>query len=123
MWSCPRLISYLLQQAGAFLLDSRVADSARSRLGVIKTLGVEDDIWSPRHGLKGKIDVTLDSSITDSIGFNRRTTIPFEIKTGRANAGMEHRAQTMLYTLLMSDLYGESRPQFCHSRRLRIPRR
>lgn len=31
--------------------------------------------------------------------------MPFEIKTGRATAGMEHRAQTMLYTLLMSERY------------------
>lgn len=35
---------------------------------------------------------------------------PFEIKTGRTNAGMEHRAQTMLYTLLMEDRYSQSRP-------------
>ncbi|GAA5899795.1 bifunctional ATP-dependent DNA helicase/ssDNA endodeoxyribonuclease DNA2 [Sporobolomyces salmoneus] len=94
-------------KADAHLLDSRVAEAARSRLAVLKTLAVEEDIWSPRHGLKGKIDVSLDSSITDSIGFNRRGTMPFEIKTGKANAGMEHRAQTMLYTLLMSDLYNE----------------
>ncbi|GAA5964056.1 hypothetical protein JCM3765_000884 [Sporobolomyces pararoseus] len=91
----------------ALLLDSRVAEASRSRLAVLKTLAVEEDIWSPRHGLKGKIDVSLDSAITDAVGFNRKGTIPFEIKTGRANAGMEHRAQTMLYTLLMSDLYNE----------------
>jgi len=33
--------------------------------------------------------------------------MPLEIKTGRATAGLEHRAQTMLYTLLMSERYGE----------------
>ena len=32
-------------------------------------------------------------------------TMPFEIKTGRAVGVMEHRAQTMLYTLLMEDRY------------------
>lgn len=31
---------------------------------------------------------------------------PFEIKTGRAIAAMEHRAQTMLYTLLTAERYG-----------------
>lgn len=35
-------------------------------------------------------------------------TMPFEIKTGRAVGVMEHRAQTMLYTLLMEDRYCES---------------
>ena len=32
--------------------------------------------------------------------------MPFEIKTGMSRAGMEHRAQTMLYTLLMEERYG-----------------
>lgn len=32
---------------------------------------------------------------------------PLEIKTGRAIGVMAHRAQTMLYTLLMEDRYGE----------------
>jgi hypothetical protein len=32
--------------------------------------------------------------------------MPFEIKTGMSKAGMEHRAQTMLYTLLMEERYG-----------------
>ena len=36
--------------------------------------------------------------------------MPFEIKTGRAVAGMEHRAQTMLYTLLMGERYGTEVP-------------
>jgi hypothetical protein len=31
--------------------------------------------------------------------------MPFEIKTGRAVGVMEHRAQTMLYTLLMEERY------------------
>ncbi|KAF9804281.1 hypothetical protein IEO21_09435 [Rhodonia placenta] len=37
-------------------------------------------------------------------------TMPLEIKTGRAVAGMEHRAQTMLYTLLMAERYGTEVP-------------
>lgn len=36
--------------------------------------------------------------------------MPFEIKTGRSVAGMEHRAQTMLYTLLMGERYGTEIP-------------
>lgn len=36
--------------------------------------------------------------------------MPLEIKTGRAVAGMEHRAQTMLYTLLMAERYGTEVP-------------
>lgn len=36
--------------------------------------------------------------------------MPFEIKTGRSIAGMEHRAQTMLYTLLAEERYGVQVP-------------
>lgn len=36
--------------------------------------------------------------------------MPLEIKTGRAVAGMEHRAQTMLYTLLMAERYHSEVP-------------
>ncbi|GAA5836873.1 hypothetical protein JCM9279_007686 [Rhodotorula babjevae] len=94
-------------QADAFLSDPRALDTARSRLAITSTLGVEDDIWSPRFGLKGKIDVSTSSAVVDSVGFTRRGTTPFEIKTGRTSAGMEHRAQTMLYTLLVTDRYDQ----------------
>ena len=32
---------------------------------------------------------------------------PLELKTGKSSYALEHRAQTLLYTLLMSDRYGE----------------
>ncbi|GAA5824913.1 hypothetical protein JCM11251_005391 [Rhodosporidiobolus azoricus] len=91
----------------ALLSDPRAADTARSRLAINSTFSIEEDVWSPRFGLKGKIDASTSTTVVDSIGFTRKGTTPFEIKTGRANAGMEHRAQTMLYTLLMSDRYDE----------------
>ncbi|GAA6036376.1 hypothetical protein JCM8097_001691 [Rhodosporidiobolus ruineniae] len=91
----------------ALLSDPRAASSARSRLAITSTLSIEEDIWSPRYGLKGKIDVSTAATLVDSVGFTRKGTMPFEVKTGRATAGMEHRAQTMLYTRLMSDRYDE----------------
>jgi DNA replication ATP-dependent helicase Dna2 len=94
-----------------------------SLLAITKVHDVEEDIWSPTYGLKGKIDVTIQGIISDPIysstgthRTNPRQTplsrkvvdapLPLEIKTGRASAGMEHRAQTMLYTLLLSERYG-----------------
>lgn len=83
---------------------------------------IEEDIWSPTYGLKGKIDASVQAVISDiedssnpfTIARPKRTTFthaaPLEIKTGRAVAGMEHRAQTMLYTLLMSERYGMDVP-------------
>lgn len=71
---------------------------------------VEEDIWSPKWGLKGKVDASVQ------VGINRNPSkgsvveenvAPLEIKTGRSVGVMAHRAQTMLYTLLMEDRYGE----------------
>lgn len=81
---------------------------------------MEEDIWSPTYGMKGKLDATVQASITSpspstfSRNANKTSTpaqiskshpAPFEIKTGRTIAGTEHRAQTLLYTLLTSERY------------------
>jgi DNA replication ATP-dependent helicase Dna2 len=72
---------------------------------------VEETIWSPSYGMKGVIDVSIDTRIVQEEGIlreDRQWIMPFEIKTGRSVGGIEHRAQTMLYTLLMAERYGES---------------
>ncbi|TKA52359.1 hypothetical protein B0A53_04828 [Rhodotorula sp. CCFEE 5036] len=93
----------------AFLSDPQAKDADRCRLAITKSVAEEEDVWSPRTGLKGKIDVTTLTRLADprQPGTVRTTPTPFEIKTGRANAGMEHRAQTMLYTLLLEDRYDQ----------------
>jgi DNA replication ATP-dependent helicase Dna2 len=64
------------------------------------------------YGLKGKIDATVQAVISGPSTTKPGTIVttggpkPFEIKTGRTVAGMEHRAQTMLYTLLAAERYG-----------------
>ena len=86
-------------------------------------MDIEEDIWSPTYGLKGKLDATVLGVISDPVilpsksssykpptsSIHQRTQtltpLPLELKTGRALA-MEHRAQTMLYTLLLSERYG-----------------
>ncbi len=125
-------------------------------------LDVEEDIWSPMFGLKGKVDVSVElellelSSASNGSGARRavsdnsrpgaitgrktwpavqqqrggamwparaatdsamgaakaqgdRTLLvaPVELKTGKAAHALEHRAQTILYTLLMGERYGE----------------
>ncbi|EPS40726.1 hypothetical protein H072_5379 [Dactylellina haptotyla CBS 200.50] len=75
-----------------------------SNLAIRKVLDVEEHIWSPKFGLKGNMDVTVEIEIQDLKG-SRTLTAPLELKTGRNTKNMTHRAQTMLYTLLMSDRY------------------
>lgn len=103
------------------LTNTRSTSSHPSYLAITKLLDVEEDIWSPTYGLKGKLDATVHAVISDpapSTPFSRGNPeralasgpVPLELKTGRAVAGLEHRAQTMLYTLLLSERYGVDVP-------------
>ncbi|KAF8960597.1 AAA domain-containing protein [Flammula alnicola] len=124
---------YLAEEpkANAVLTNTRSGQHDRpSLLAITKLLDIEEDIWSPTYGLKGKLDATVQGIIADPVpsssspSMNNTTSyqrpsaptqsqrtqtctpLPLELKTGRALAGMEHRAQTMLYTLLLSERYG-----------------
>lgn len=70
---------------------------------------IEEDIWSPKWGLKGKVDASVQARIIRDPSVLAKLVeeniAPLEIKTGRAVGVMAHRAQTMLYTLLMEDRY------------------
>ena len=67
---------------------------------------VEEAIWSPKWGLKGKVDASVQATIQREGKDMEEHIAPLEIKTGRSVGVMAHRAQTMLYTLLMEDRYG-----------------
>ncbi|GAB7348648.1 hypothetical protein MBLNU459_g7017t2 [Dothideomycetes sp. NU459] len=73
-------------------------------LSITKLLDVEEHVWSPTYGLKGNIDATVQTVMRDENG-ERNLTVPFEVKTGRNTSNSSHRAQTALYTLLLSDRY------------------
>ncbi|KIL65109.1 hypothetical protein M378DRAFT_186544 [Amanita muscaria Koide BX008] len=128
----------------AVLTNTRdTAVDAPSLLAISDVLDIEEDIWSPTYGLRGKLDVTVFAHIgtanttqpsirastkpsrpNNSNFYNTASSTapakeveilksnptPFEIKTGKANAGTEHRAQTMLYTLLTEERYGSDVP-------------
>ncbi|PHH51586.1 DNA replication ATP-dependent helicase/nuclease dna2 [Ceratocystis fimbriata CBS 114723] len=70
---------------------------------ISKLLDVEEHVWSPMYGLKGNIDATVQVTIDDKNG-TRTLTVPFEVKTGK-NESISHRAQTTMYTMLLSDRY------------------
>ncbi|KZV80237.1 Dna2-domain-containing protein [Exidia glandulosa HHB12029] len=77
------------------------SSTARDTLAITGVNAVEEDVWSPRYGLKGKVDASVQTA---------EWTQPFEIKTGRSIGGLEHRAQTMLYALMMAERYGLETP-------------
>ncbi|KAM9133412.1 DNA replication ATP-dependent helicase/nuclease DNA2 isoform 2-T2 [Pangshura tecta] len=66
---------------------------------VTEFLDIEETIWSPRFGLKGKIDVTVGVKIHRKSGTQYKI-MPLELKTGKESNSIEHRSQVVLYTLL-----------------------
>lgn len=75
-------------------------------MSVSKLIAIEEHVWSPRYGLKGNIDATVQSTLIDHPSeAARKLIVPFEVKTGRTTQSPAHRAQTALYTLLLSDRY------------------
>ncbi|XP_066456772.1 DNA replication ATP-dependent helicase/nuclease DNA2 isoform X2 [Eleutherodactylus coqui] len=70
-------------------------------LQVSEFLDIEENVWSPRFGLKGKIDVTTKVKIHQkSKGVK---IMPLELKTGKESNSIEHRSQVILYTLLSQE--------------------
>lgn len=95
----------------------RAKNGESSLLAISEVLDIEEDILSPTYGLKGKLDATITAVIENQQApFNnhgqikrtiRSGPMPFEIKSGNPNnKTIPYRAQTMLYTLLMSERYG-----------------
>jgi DNA replication ATP-dependent helicase Dna2 len=78
-------------------------------VSVDKVHDIEENIWSPRLGLKGKVDATLQIKMRRGKGAESSHRVPLEIKTGkmfRKQGTLEHRAQLSLYSLMLRDRYG-----------------
>ncbi|CAO3599551.1 unnamed protein product [Absidia cylindrospora] len=73
-----------------------------STVAIRDILDIEEHIWSSAYGLKGMIDATVEMVLSPS---KKILTLPFELKTGKVSRNISHRAQTILYTLLMGDRY------------------
>ena len=65
---------------------------------------IEENIWSPRLGIKGKVDLTLHVNLHKRDKQERTSkTVPLELKTGRPSGSAEHRGQVILYSMMMSE--------------------
>lgn len=92
-------------------MDDR--NGATSKICINKLLEVEEHVWSPMYGLKGNIDATVQIVLEEE-GSQKTLTVPLEVKTGKNNTNQSHRAQTALYSLLLSDRYGMSASSHLH---------
>ncbi|CAK5112786.1 unnamed protein product [Meloidogyne enterolobii] len=84
-----------------------------------ETVDIEENIWTPTIGFKGRIDVsfmgdrnTSPCSLSDSnqspLSINKQSklVVPLELKTGRSYGSsgcVEHQTQVMLYSLMLSE--------------------
>lgn len=72
-------------------------------MGIIDSIqDIEENIWMPRLGLKGKIDVTVKVKCGEKNGETR--SLPLELKTGRASFSPEHTGQLIIYQMIMSEI-------------------
>merc|ERR1719369_1329407 len=66
---------------------------------VAEVRDIEENFWSPRLGIKGKIDLTVET-----VGITgERSVKPLEIKTGKPTYSTSHMGQVMLYCMMSGD--------------------
>uniref|UniRef100_J3M0U5 DNA replication ATP-dependent helicase/nuclease n=1 Tax=Oryza brachyantha TaxID=4533 RepID=J3M0U5_ORYBR len=76
-------------------------------IGVVEVMDIEEMAWAPRYGLKGIIDASVRTRVSCN-GSSYDRVMPLEFKTGKGTSGLtavEHNAQVILYTLLMTERY------------------
>lgn len=74
-------------------------ESLRVQVNTIKD--IEDNIWAPSLGVKGKVDASCQVTIHDQVP--RKILMPLELKTGRASFSSEHMGQVSLYSMMMKE--------------------
>ncbi|RVW22625.1 DNA replication ATP-dependent helicase/nuclease DNA2 [Vitis vinifera] len=108
------------------------SDDGLKRVNVSEVIDIEEMAWAPKYGLKGMIDASLRIKFESNTKEVNEIIMPLEFKTGKGTKGqaslssllkfcvrgiskwdldyesfsaMEHTAQVILYTLLMSERY------------------
>lgn len=67
---------------------------------------IEENIWAPRLGLKGKVDVSVKVNYRPRNGASKPESqyMPLELKTGRASYSGEHTGQLIIYQMMMTEI-------------------
>ncbi|KAJ1856993.1 DNA replication endonuclease-helicase Dna2 [Coemansia sp. RSA 1822] len=102
------------QQWARTYMRGRVQDDAQyaghnggnGAVAVAQIMNMEENVWSAKFGLKGKVDLTVLAQYAQLESGPTGRLEPFELKTGRRTDNAGHRAQVMMYTLLLADRYG-----------------
>ncbi|KAM4081953.1 hypothetical protein ACJW30_11G132500 [Castanea mollissima] len=84
------------------------SDEGLKKVNISEVIDIEEMAWAPKYGLKGMIDASVRANVISNKNEAHEKIMPIEFKTGKASNGqssMEHSAQVILYTLLMSERY------------------
>ncbi|CAL0302859.1 unnamed protein product [Lupinus luteus] len=82
-------------------------DNCPKNVIISEVIDIEEMAWAPKYGLKGMIDSSLRVKVQSAKDEGEKI-MPLEFKTGKSSNSqslVEHRAQVILYTLLMSERY------------------
>ncbi|ESQ35991.1 hypothetical protein EUTSA_v10006571mg [Eutrema salsugineum] len=94
--------------------DSRISNvdfgstNGQKMIKISEVIDIEEMSWAPKYGLKGMIDASVRVIVESEMNTANEKIMPLEFKSGKAPSGqssMEHSAQVILYTLLMSERY------------------
>ncbi|XP_041378709.1 DNA replication ATP-dependent helicase/nuclease DNA2-like [Gigantopelta aegis] len=96
----PPLMKWLRMHTA---LNRETAANSVNNVQVCKIQDIEENIWSPRYGIKGKIDLTVDVKIQREKSRIEKKVIPLELKTGKTTYSIEHTGQVTLYSMMSSD--------------------
>ncbi|KAK7401394.1 hypothetical protein VNO78_12831 [Psophocarpus tetragonolobus] len=83
-------------------------DDGPKNVGISEVIDIEEMAWAPKYGLKGMIDASVSVKIRSQKDELEEKIMPVEFKTGKppnSQSLVEHKAQVILYTLLMSERY------------------
>nr|XP_028961324.1 DNA replication ATP-dependent helicase/nuclease DNA2 [Malus domestica] len=84
------------------------SDIGVKKVKLSEVIDIEEMAWAPKYGLKGQIDASVRVEVESNSGESHEKVMPLEFKSGKVPKGqssMEHSAQVILYTLLMSERY------------------
>ncbi|KAG6496118.1 hypothetical protein ZIOFF_043966 [Zingiber officinale] len=108
----PRILNWLTcfkekEEGNSVPIDFGQLDGVKG-ICISEVMDIEEMAQAPTYGMKGVIDASVCVKVTSSNDESYETIMPLEFKTGKRNNGqaaMEHSAQVILYTLLMSERY------------------
>jgi DNA replication ATP-dependent helicase Dna2 len=102
----PAAHAYVHDQVKASVFNGQgKAPAVKQTISLSKIIDLEENIWSTSFGIKGKVDATVVMKYKPQGRDYTRAIVPFELKTGNSTTSVAHRAQTLLYTLLLNDRY------------------